>query len=88
MREYTLFRETRTTRKVTFRADRYGLYLLCWERGCLAAGVSYQWPNWLQRKVNGEDAARHLNPGLSGFSWGPDVVEFLDHSMPAALYDD
>lgn len=24
MREYTLFRETNTTRKITFRADRYG----------------------------------------------------------------
>lgn len=74
-----LFRETRTTRQSTFRADQYGLYLLFWERGNLAAGVSYQWPSWVQRKINGEDTDRHLNPGLSVFSWGPDVLDTAEY---------
>lgn len=77
MIEVTLFPETKITREIEFRADRYGLYLNCCQSKCLVAGISFQWPTWLQRLVNGEESARHLVAGLRIYSW--DAQECIDY---------
>jgi hypothetical protein len=44
MTDLTLLPETSYTRRVTFRKDTYGLYLLFWQGRNVLAGVTYQYP--------------------------------------------
>lgn len=60
MQDRTIVPETRYTRRVTFRKDKVGVYLLFWKEGTLEAGVTWQ-------KDFGPDS--HYKPGLSLFSW-------------------
>lgn len=62
MDDKTIFRETSVTRRVTFRWDNYGLYLLFWQGDSVCAGITYQHPSM---------AGDHLVPGLSLFSFLP-----------------
>lgn len=67
-------------RKLSFRADRYDLYFLCYQEDCLVAGISFQYPAWIQKRINGDFAAMHLVPGLSLFSWdAEEIIEFYRH---------
>lgn len=72
----TLVRETRTTRRVDIRVDSVGLYILFWQCGELAACVSYQYPTFIQRRLNGEMAAIHYIPGLSVMSLSEEQLEY------------
>lgn len=57
--DYQIFSQTKWIRKVTIRFDLdNGLYILCWEDGILASGISIQW-----RK----DSC--LIRGITVFSW-------------------
>lgn len=86
--EVTLIPETKTLRHVILRIDYYGIYFLCEQEGNLVAGVSYQWPTFIQRHVNGEDAAMHLVPGLSGFSWdAQETIEYWERNDPWWYHD-
>lgn len=72
----TLFRETRTTRRIDFRLDNYGIYFLAYQAGDMVAGVSYQFPEWFTKN-------EYLVPGLSGFSW--DAQEVNDFASIATI---
>lgn len=60
-----LFPETKTTRSVWWRADRYGLYLMFFNGDRLRAGVAVQYPV----VISGN---RNFKPGFGLWSWGED----------------
>jgi hypothetical protein len=46
MRDVTILKETRLTRRVDFRLDKIGVYFLFYQSSYMTGGVSYQWPLW------------------------------------------
>lgn len=56
----TLFKGSKTLRRIDFRIDTQGVYLLFYQGDVLAAGISYQY-HW--------NKSIHLVPGWSFFSW-------------------
>jgi hypothetical protein len=62
MQDVCIFPATKTTRRVEFRADRYGLFLNFYQQNILVAGLSFQFPSWITGN-------RHHTPGFHGFSY-------------------
>ena len=63
--EQVIIPETKFTRAVTFRADKFGLYLLFWQDNYLAAGMVIQYPS----------KNPHFNVGYFGYSLTTEQVE-------------
>lgn len=69
VRDKTLLPETRYTRRVTWRRDEYGMYLLFWQRDSMLAGITYQY----------HKHSEWLVTGLSVFSWEPMPDDYYDY---------
>lgn len=70
IRDVTIIPETSTTRKVTFRIDSAGIYLLFWQQSEMVAGVSFQWPF----------RNRFIKPGFGLFSWDYEELYARSHA--------
>lgn len=66
--EYVIIPQTRYTRAVTFRWDRFGIYLLFWEDDHMAAGCCFQYPEFITKNC-------HFTPGYSSFSYSPETIK-------------
>lgn len=79
--DVTIIPATSTTRKVTFRIDNAGVYFLFWQEEILAAGVSFQWPQFITKNP-------HLKPGFTVFSYDFEREYAREHAKVIVKLED